>query len=183
MVHVDLWKQPLKARRILDDYGRGEERLPVYKMPHFQGWASAGDVMLIPAVGRHELIAVDRRSFSEVGRIATAGQPIFAVARPDGRHVWVNFALPHNDTIDIVDTATLSVVHRFKAGPAVLHMEFTPRGHEVWVSVRDANRVHVYDTSSFAKKAELEARHPSESSSLPARTGSANEFRRTHHAE
>ena len=161
VVHVDLWKQPLKARRILDDYGRGEERLPVYKMPHFQGWASAGDVMLIPAVGRHELIAVDRRSFREVGRIATAGQPIFAVARPDGRHVWVNFALPHNDTIDIIDTATLSVMHRFKAGPAVLHMEFTPRGHEVWVSVRDANRVHVYDTSSFAKKAELEARHPS----------------------
>ncbi|MCC6948436.1 MAG: protein nirF [Bradyrhizobiaceae bacterium] len=161
VVHVDLWKQPLQARRILDNYGRGEERLPVYKMPHFEGWASAGDVMLIPAVGRHELIAVDRRSFREVGRIATSGQPIFAVARPDGRHAWVNFATPHNNMIDVVDTTTLSVVHRFAAGPAVLHMEFTPRGHEVWVSVRDANRVQVYDTSSFARKAELEAQHPS----------------------
>jgi protein NirF len=56
---------------------------------------------------------------------------------------------------------TMTVVHRFKPGPAVLHMEFTPRGHEVWVSVRDANRVHVYDATSFARKAEIEAKAPS----------------------
>jgi protein NirF len=61
----------------------------------------------------------------------------------------------------VVDTLTLKVVHRFKAGPAVLHMEFSPRGHEVWVSVRDANRVQVYDTATFARKAELTIKHPS----------------------
>jgi protein NirF len=161
VVHVDLWREPPVAARILDNYGRGEERLPVYKMPHFEGWAAAGDKLLIPAVGRPELIAVDTRTFKEVGRVATHGQPVFAVARPDGRHVWVNFAHPLNDTIDVVDTATLKVVHRFKAGPAVLHMEFTPRGHEAWVSVRDANVVQVYDTATFGKKAEIAATAPS----------------------
>ncbi len=161
VVHVDLWQSPVRAERILDGYGRGEEKLPVYKMPHLEGWAAAGDVMLIPAVGRHELIAVDSRSFKEVGRVATHGQPVFAVARPDGRHVWVNFAHPLNDTIDVVDTLTLKIVHRFKPGPAVLHMEFTPRGHDVWVSVRDADRVMVYDAASFAKKAEIAAHKPS----------------------
>jgi len=161
VVHVDLWHQPLAAKRILDGYGRGEEKLPVYKMPHLEGWAAAGSVLLIPAVGRHELIAVDARTFKEAGRIATHGQPVFAVARPDGRHVWVNFAHPLNDTIEVVDTLTLAVVHRFKAGPAVLHMEFAPRGHEVWVSVRDADRVQVYDTATFAKKAELAIKNPS----------------------
>ncbi len=161
VVHVDLWQEPLKAERILDGYGRGEEKLPVYKMPHLEGWAAVGDKLLIPAVGRHELIAVDTRNFLESGRVATYGQPVFAVARPDGRHVWVNFAHPLNDTIDVVDTMTLKVVHRFKAGPAVLHMEFTPRGHEVWVSVRDADRVQIYDTATFAKKAELEVKNPS----------------------
>ena len=161
VVHVDLWREPLTAARILDGYGRGEEKLPVYKMPHLEGWAAAGGVMLLPAVGRHELIAVDARTFKEAGRVATHGQPVFAVARPDGRHVWVNFAHPLNDTIDVVDTLTLKVVHRFKAGPAVLHMEFSPRGHEAWVSVRDADRVQVYDTATFARKAELTIRHPS----------------------
>ncbi len=136
VVHVDLWKQPIAAERILDRYGKGEEKLPVYKMPHLEGWAAAGDVMLIPAVGRHELLAVDTRSFREVGRVATHGQPVFAVARPDGRHVWVNFAHPLNDTVEVVDTTTMQVVHRLVPGPAVLHMEFTPRGHEVWVSVQ-----------------------------------------------
>jgi protein NirF len=161
VVHLDLWKLPLKAERILDGYGRGEAPLPVYKMPHLEGWSAAGDVMLIPAVGRHELLVVDSRSFKEEGRIATHGQPVFAVARPGGRHVWVNFAHPLNDTIDVVDTMTRQVVHRFKAGPAVLHMEFTPRGHEVWVSVRDTDRVQIYDAATFAKKAEIEVKAPS----------------------
>jgi protein NirF len=53
------------------------------------------------------------------------------------------------------------VVHRFKPGPAVLHMEFTPRGHEVWVSVRDADAVQIYDTATFEKKAQLTVKTPS----------------------
>lgn len=161
VVHVDLWQEPLRARRILDNYGRGGERLPVYKMPHLEGWGSAGDVMLLPAIGRHELIAVDKQDFREVARIPTYGQPVFAVVRPGGRHVWINFAHPLNDTVDVIDTMTMKVVHRFKPGPAVLHMEFTARGHEVWVSVRDANRVQIYDAATFAKKAEIEAKAPS----------------------
>ena len=161
VVHVDTWQAPLKAERILDRYGRGEEGLPVYKMPHLEGWAAVGDRLLLPAVGRHELIAVDMRNFAEAGRVATHGQPVFAVARPDGRHVWVNFAHPRNDTIEVVDTQTLKVIHRFAPGPAVLHMEFTPRGNEVWVSVRDSDRIDVYDTMTFAKKAELPAQKPS----------------------
>jgi protein NirF len=161
VVHVDMWREPLKPERILDGYGRGEEKLPVYKMPHLEGWAAAGHVLLIPAVGRHELIAVDTRTFKETGRIATYGQPVFAVARPDGRHVWVNFAHPLNDTVEVVDTLTLKVIQRFKPGPAVLHMEFTPRGHEAWVSARDSDRVYVYDTSTFSKKAEISALKPS----------------------
>jgi protein NirF len=161
VVHVDTWQTPLRAERILDGYGRGEEALPVYKMPHLEGWAAVGDRLLLPAVGRHELIAVDSRSFAESGRVATHGQPVFAVARPDGRQVWVNFAHPKNDTIDVVDVQSLKLVHRFAPGPAVLHMEFTPRGNEVWVSVRDADRVDIYDAATFAKKAEISAQKPS----------------------
>lgn len=161
VVHVDTWQAPLKAERILDRYGRGEEALPVYKMPHLEGWAAVGDRLLLPAVGRHELIAVDARSFAESGRVATHGQPVFAVARPGGRQVWVNFAHPKNDTIDVVDVQTLKLVHRFAPGPAVLHMEFTPRGNEVWVSVRDADRIDIYDTATFTRKAEISAQKPS----------------------
>ena len=161
VAHVDMWQQPLKAERILSGYGRGEEPLPVYKMPHLEGWATVGDRLLIPAVGRHELLAIDTHSFTERGRVATHGQPVFAVVRPDGRHVWVNFAHPLNDTIDVIDTLTMQVIRRFVAGPAVLHLEFTPRGHEVWVSVRDADVVKIYDAATFELKGEIKAQKPS----------------------
>jgi len=39
---VDLWAAEPKARRILGGYGRGEEPLPVYKMPHLRGWPCTG---------------------------------------------------------------------------------------------------------------------------------------------
>jgi len=158
---IDLWETPPAPRRILEGYGRGEEPLPVYKMPHLEGWALASGRFVLPAVGRHEVLWVDSRTLEETGRTATHGQPVFAVARPDGRQVWVNFAHPLNDTVQVIDTPTGEVVHSLKPGPAVLHMEFTARGHEVWVSVRDAGRVHIYDTRSFEKLGEIEAENPS----------------------
>jgi len=161
MTAIDLWQSPPRPQRILSDYGRGEAKLPVYKMPHLEGWALAGDLFVLPAVGRHEILFVDARTFEEVGRTKVHGQPVFAVARPDGRHVWVNFAHPKNDTIQLIDTLTGAVIREFKPGPAVLHMEFTPRGHEVWASVRDADVVQVYDARTFEKKAELSAKTPS----------------------
>ncbi len=161
LAHLDLWAEHPRVRRILDGYGRGEEKLPVYKMPHLEGWARAGERFLLPAVGRHELLVLDALSFEEVGRVRVHGQPIFAVARPDGRQAWVNFAHPRNDRVQVIDVPSLSIVHEFSPGPAVLHLEFTPRGHEVWISVRDADKVEVYDTRSFEKLAELPMAKPS----------------------
>ena len=37
-------------------------------------------------------------TWQQVARIPVRGQPVFVMARPDGRQVWVNFAFPDNDT-------------------------------------------------------------------------------------
>jgi protein NirF len=158
---LDLWNLDQGVRRILDGYGKGEEPLPVYKMPHLEGWAEAGEVLFLPAVGRHELLLVNRRDWREVGRIALHGQPVFAIARPDGRQVWVNFAHPNNGVVQVIDIATLEVTQTLQPGPAVLHLEFTPRGEQVWISVRDADQVQVYDTGTFERLATLPADKPS----------------------
>ena len=158
---LDLWKPEAGVKRILDGYGRGEEKLPVYKMPHLEGWAEAGDLLFLPAVGRHEVLVVDSRSWREVKRIPVHGQPVFAVARPDGRQVWVNFAHPLNDTVQVIDAATLDIVHSFQPGKAVMHLEFTPRGEQVWISVRDADRVDVYDTMTFKRMSAIKVDKPS----------------------
>ena len=161
MAMLDLWHPEKGVRRILNGYGKGQEKLPVYKMPHLRGWAVAGRYAYVPAIGRHEVLVVDTETWLEAGRIAVASQPVFVIARPDGRQVWVNFAFPDNGQVQVIDTETRQVVKRLEPGKAVLHMEFAPRGESVWISARDDNRVVVYDTSSFARRAELPAQSPS----------------------
>ncbi len=158
---LDLWNVDAGVKRILDGYGRGEQPLPVYKMPHLEGWASAGGALFLPAVGRHEILVVEKESWRELGRIPVHGQPVFAVARPDGRQVWVNFAHPRNDVVQVIDTQSRKVIHSMKPGKAILHMEFTPRGEQVFVSIRDADKVDVYDTRTFDRLTTLDARKPS----------------------
>ena len=161
MALIDLWHPEYGVKRILDHYGRGNERMPVYKMPHLEGWAIAGNHAFVPAVGRHEVLVLDLSTWRQVASVPLAGQPIFAIARPDGRQVWVNFALPDNHQIQVIDTETLEVVAHREPGPGVLHMEFEPRGEEVWISVRDENRVVVYDTATLEVRDELQLQKPS----------------------
>ena len=158
---LDLWHPERGVRRVLDRYGKGEQPLPVFKMPHLEGWAVAGHFAFLPAVGRHEVLVVDTITWREAGRIAVAGQPVFVMAQPDGRQVWVNFALPHNDTVQVIDAETRDIVRTLKPGRAILHMEFTARGESVWISARDDNRVTVYDTATFERKAVLPVDQPS----------------------
>lgn len=157
----DLWNLDKGPTRILNHYGRGEQKLPVYKMPHLEGWAQAGGRTFLPAVGRHELLVVNSGEWNEIGRIAVHSQPVFAMSRPDGRQIWVNFAFPHNDTLQVVDTQTLEIVHQMQPGKGILHMEFTPRGEEVWVSIRDKNRIDIYNTETFELIKSLPAETPS----------------------
>ncbi|HEX8989427.1 MAG TPA: cytochrome D1 domain-containing protein [Rhodocyclaceae bacterium] len=158
---LDTWHADQGSRRILDHYGRGEEKLPVFKMPHLRGWSVAGTRAYLPAVGHHELLVVDTTTWKEVGRIPVKGQPVFAIARPDGRQVWVNFALPDNNWVQVIDTESGRVVKTFEAGRAILHMEFTPRGEAVWLSSRDEDRIYVYDTASLQLLSTLPAKSPS----------------------
>ena len=158
---LDMWNIEAGVKRVLNGYGKGEEKLPVYKMPHLEGWAATGTELLVPAVGRHEVLVVDQGKWAEVGRIPVYGQPVFVVARPDNRQVWVNFAFPHNDTIQVIDVPIRTIVKTLKPGKAVMHMEFTPRGEHLWLSARDEDKVGIYDAETFERIGELPTNKPS----------------------
>jgi len=158
---LDLWQPEKGARKILENYGRGEQKLPVFKMPHLRGWSVAQGKAYLPAIGRHEVLVVDVATWKEVGRIPVRGQPVFVMARPDGRQVWVNFAFPDNGKVDVVDTLAGKVVQEMAPGQGILHMEFAPRGEHVWLSARDDHRVVIHDTATFARIGEIAADNPS----------------------
>ncbi len=158
---LDTWQPEKGARKILKGYGRGEEKLPVFKMPHLRGWSMAQGKAYLPAIGRHEVLVVDATTWQETGRIKVKGQPVFVMARPDGRQVWVNYAFPDNAWVEVIDTLSGQLVKTLEPGKAILHMEFTPRGEHVWMSARDDNKVVIYDTASFTKIGEFAAQAPS----------------------
>ena len=118
---LDLWHPEKGVKRILNDYGRGSKKMPVYKMPHLEGWAMTEDYAFLPAVGRKQVLVVDRRNWKQVASIDVHGQPVFVMARPDGRQVWVNFAYPLNDTVQVINTEQLKIQKTLKPGKAVLH--------------------------------------------------------------
>ena len=161
MTLLDLWHPERGVRHILGGYLAHDPKRPVYKMPPLEGWAVAGREAFVPAVGAREVLVMDTERWRQRARIAVHGQPVFVMAEPGGRRVWVNFAHPDNGVVQVIDTEQRRVVATLEPGPAVLHMEFTPRGEKVWVSVRDADRIEVYDTASFERVASLKARKPS----------------------
>ena len=161
MALLDLWHPEKGVKRILSDYGKGDKKLPVYKMPHLEGWAIAGNRAFVPAVGQHKVLVIDTNTWQQVAEIPAHSQPIFVMAQPDNRQIWVNFAFPDNNTIQVFNTETLEKVKTLTPGPAVLHMEFTPRGDKVWMSVRDANEVQVYDTKTQTLLKTIPSKSPS----------------------
>lgn len=157
---LDLWHPELGVKRILENYGKEDEQMPVYKMPHFEGWAMTSDYVFVPAVGRHEVLVVDKKTWQLVKTIPVVGQPVFVMARPDGKQIWVNFAMPDNSQIQVIDASKLEIEKTFSAGKAALHFEFTPRGEQVWIALRDDNAVAVYDTQTLIEVARLSAQKP-----------------------
>ncbi len=160
MAMLDLWQPELGVKRILPNYIKDDEKLPVYKMPHLEGWTVAGDYIFAPAIGKHEVLVIDKHTWQLHKAIPVAGQPVFVMARPDARQVWVNFAYPDNSKLQLIDTQNFKITHTLTPGKAVLHMEFTPRGEQVWVAVRDDNQLVIYDTNTLHEITRLPADKP-----------------------
>ncbi|WP_324734444.1 cytochrome D1 domain-containing protein [Pseudomonas paeninsulae] len=161
MAKLDLWHPERGVQRVLGNYGRGQQKLPVYKMPHLEGWAVAGDQAFVPAVGRHQVLVMDSQNWQQTAAIEVAGQPVFVMARPDARQIWVNFAHPDNHRVQVIDSETHKIIADLQPGPAVLHMEFTARGDQLWLSVRDGGEIQVWDPYRVELLQRLPAASPS----------------------
>jgi protein NirF len=161
MTLLDLWHPERGLKHVLADYGKGSETLPVYKMPHLEGWGFYDHYAFVPGVGHHEVLVVDMNTWTVSDHIPTAGQPVFVVGRPASRQIWVNFAFPNNPYLQVIDAPERKVIKTLEPGKGVMFLEFTPRGENVWVSARDSDKLVVYDTATFEKLAELHSERPS----------------------
>lgn len=73
----------------------------------------------------------------------------------------MSFAPPHNGTVQVLDLEHLTVAETLAPGRAILHLEFAPRGDQLWLSARDDDRVLVIEPRSRRLLAALPADKPS----------------------
>ena len=166
---LDTWK--LDAVRKIDMRERRtgpsaeSEKVPLYHIPHLESWGIAGGLAFVPAFGEKRVIVYDMKDWSFVKSIPVAGTPLFVVVRPGGREVWVDNVgapgSPEERTMDIISVETLSVKKSIDAGKGALDPQFTPKGEAVYISIREEDKVAVYDTDSFKLLKEFPVHKPS----------------------
>jgi protein NirF len=127
---LDTWRPEQGTRRILGNYGRGQEKLPVFKMPHLRGWSMAQGNAYLPAIGRHEVLGRCRQQLA--GNRPHPGQGAAGVRH--GAAGWpagVGQLRVSRQRLGRGDRyAERQVVKTLAPGKAILHMEFTPRGEQ-----------------------------------------------------
>ena len=170
LVLLDLWRPEAGVRRILESYRKGEEQLPVYKMPHLEGWAKAGDLLFLPAVGRHELLVVDARDWR--GRPHCRARPAGLRGRAPGwpaglgqlRAPTERYRTGHRRAVARHHTNA----HSGQGGDAP---RVQPAQRARRISVRDEDRVDVYDAARFTRRPQFPPTSRAASSSPLAPTG------------
>jgi len=123
-----------------------DERKPVLKVPHFGFWSISDSNVFIPAVGDNKVF-VYTPDFKFIKAIKTEGMPVFTSLSPDKKYLAVTFSGKKFPVIQIIDTKTLKVIKRFEFKGKVLHVRWSKEKPNLYVSVNDANKVVVLNTT------------------------------------
>jgi len=154
---VDLKTMTFKKIKIFLD----ENRKMVLKVPHFGFWSIGGDKVFVPAVGDNKVLVYDNE-FNFIKNIETKGLPVFTSLSPKKDYLAVTYSGKDFPTIQIVDTKTLKIVKTFTFNGKVLHVRWSNKTHNLYVSVNDSNTVALIDTKKWVKEKEiLDVKKPS----------------------
>jgi len=130
------------------------DRQPVLKVPHFGFWSIGGGYVFIPAVGDNKVL-VYTPDFKFVKNIDTEGLPVFTSLSPDKKYLAVTFSGKKFPVIQIIDTRTLKIIKRFEFDGKVLHVRWSKKRPNLYISVNDANKVAVINTKEWYLSREL----------------------------
>ncbi|MBI5453722.1 MAG: protein nirF [Deltaproteobacteria bacterium] len=163
---VDTWRlDTIRKIDVSERRATGDKAAPVHHIPHFESWAISGRYAFVPAFGKKRVLVYDTENWSLKKSIPISGTGLFVVARPGGREVWVDNTGapggPEERLIEIIDTETLEVKDRIDAGKGAIDPQFTAKGEAAYVSIREEDRVAVYDTDTKKVIRDFKVRRPS----------------------
>lgn len=166
---LDLWKMDEVKKIDMTERRAGVakeyEKTAIYHIPHLESWAVSGDLAFVPAIGERRIIVYNTKDWKFIKSIPIAGTPLFVVAKPGGREVWVdNVDAPGSEAerlLQVIDVETLEVKKTIDVGAGAIDPQFTPKGEALYMSVREEGKVVVYDTDTYKKIKEIPAEKPS----------------------
>jgi protein NirF len=151
----------VKPVSLRDPKQRFTQGAPV-KLPHMASWAVAGDRVFVPLVGERRVVVLDRHTWAFVRSVPVRGHPVYSVAAPTGREVWVSFSGEGDDAyLDVIDAEALEVKQSLQVGGRVYHLDFTPRGSHVIVSANKDEKLVLIDANTRAVVDEEKVKSPS----------------------
>ena len=131
-----------------------EERKMVLKVPHFGFWSIGGDKVFVPAVGDNKVLVYDN-NFKFIKNIETQGLPVFTSLSPDKKFLAVTYSGKDFPTIQIIDTKTLKIKETFNFDGKVLHVRWSNKSPQLYVSVNDTNKIAVIHTKEWFLNREI----------------------------
>ncbi len=124
------------------------DRQPVLKVPHFGFWSISEGNVFIPAVGDNKVLVYDSE-FNFIKNIETEGTPVFTALSPDKKQMAVTYSGKKFPVIQIIDTHSLKITQRFEFDGKVLHVRWSKKRPNLYVSVNDTNKVAVLNTKEW----------------------------------
>ena len=128
LAKIDLWNLDAGVERILSGYGRGETKLPVYKMPHLEG-VGAGGRRPVPAGGGASRAACGRCADLGGGRADRGARPARVCRCPPGRPSGLGEFCPPTERYGSGRRCAVAVGHRH---PDARQGGFAPGVHTAW---------------------------------------------------
>ena len=166
---LDLWKldemKKLDVRERRAGLKAEGEKVPLYHIPHLEAWTVAGNIAFAPAFAEKRVIAYEVGTWKIIKSIPVSGTPLFVVARPGGREIWVdNVGAPgsrEERLVEVIDVETMEVKKTIDVGKGALDPQFTPKGEAVYISVREEDKIAVYDADTYQLIKEFPSHKPS----------------------
>lgn len=128
----------------------------VGRSPHEAFFTPDGHELWVTVRGENYIAVLDPVAMREVRRIEVANGPGMTMFGPDGKYGFICSSFVPE--LDVVDVAKYEVIKRItQASPFCPNVAVSPENDEVWITLKDAGRVQVFNAKPpFEQRAVIE---------------------------
>jgi YVTN family beta-propeller protein len=128
----------------------------VGRSPHEAFFTPDGRELWVTVRGEDYVCVIDPVTMKEIRRIQTANGPGMTVFGPDGRYAFVCSSF--EPELAVIETASHQIIKRLsQASPFCPNIAVSPENDEVWITLKDAGKVQVFNAQPpFEQKALME---------------------------